>query len=159
MRNCKVFVNLFCFIAEKNITFEHSSALIRQGIFSRKHSVDLLDGLDLDFLTMDNAGENLAEFDSFGPDEQYSFVLQFGNKHLSDQVLDSADDGNFNAQPSSSAAVLSAMDGDWFDSHVDATIPRTSSIGGSNFHLRKNSLLSGDLKGKLRVFLVDSQKM
>ena len=103
--------------------------LIRQGIFSRRHSVDLLDGLDLDFLAVDNHA--MSEFGNFH-DQPFS-SNQTANDHSS--LLP----GLSEDMPSSHAA-------DWFDrQHV----PRSSSVASVDFPLvsfRKNSLLSGDLK-------------
>lgn len=125
--------------------------MIRQGIFSRRHSIDILEGLDLDFLNVNHAAAAAAaasqEFGNFADGPSADFAYDPTHLIAASQLILGADD-DIIGMGMGSSYMPQAGGGDWYERHERPPLPTGGpydASGGFN-RARRNSLHSGDLK-------------
>lgn len=128
-------------------------ALIRQGVFSRRHSIDILEGLDLDYLNVNHAAAAAAvthEFGNFNDNAATDFGFEQSHLLAASQLILGADDDIIGIGMGSSYLPQTGGGTDWYhERHERPPLPGHYDIATGGFNpprARRNSLHSGDLK-------------
>ena len=129
--------------------------MIRQGVFSRRHSIDILEGLDLDYLNVNHAAAAAAagtvaathEFGNFTDGAAADFGFEQSHLLAASQLILGADDDIIGMGMGTSYLPQAGGGTDWYERPPLPTGPFDPSGGAGGLHRpRRNSLHSGDLK-------------